>query len=66
MPPPQIGRHKSRTLVTRSVSAEREGIRQRYIDTNGGSSFPPSEEREGAMSQSGGGRGLLGLFIAEL
>lgn len=54
MLPPQIGRHKSCTLITRSVSAEREGIRQRYIDTNGGSSFTLSEEREGAMSRLGG------------
>lgn len=53
MLPLQIGRHKSLTLITRSVSAEREGIRQRYIETNGGSSFTVSEEREGVTSRQG-------------
>lgn len=44
--PVQIGRCKSHTLITSSVSAQRKGIRQRYIDTDGGSSFRVSKERE--------------------
>lgn len=39
--PPQIGRHKSHTLITRSARASVT----RRIDTNGGSSFPPLSER---------------------
>lgn len=36
---------QSHTLITSSVNAQRRGIRQRYIDTDGGSSFKQSEER---------------------
>lgn len=61
----QIGRRKSCALITSSVSAQHKGIRQRYMDTDGGSSFKLSEEGEGAMSRLGD-RGFLGLFIAEL
>ena len=53
--PPPPHRHRSaHTLITSSVSAPPRGIRQPRIDTDGGSSFKVSEEREGATSQLGG------------
>lgn len=57
-----ISRTHSSQVV--SVLNARASVRP-YIDTNGGSSFKLSEEREGAMSQLGD-KGFLRLFIAEL
>lgn len=47
---------KSHSLITGGVRIKRGGIRQRRMDTNGGSSFTRNEEREAAMSRPGGQR----------
>lgn len=47
---------KSHSVITGSVRIKRGGIRQRRMDTNGGSSFTRNEEREAVTSQPGGQR----------
>lgn len=57
--------HRTCTLIPRSVGARRSGIRQRRMDTDGGSRFKRSAVGARAMSRLGD-RGLLELFIAGL